>query len=512
MAKNWAIAIGINKYRNLQPLQFAKQDAELMCDFFVKAGFDENGIFLFTDDSPEIETQSVPIPTNPTYGTIRRFLRAQFEKPLLQAGDNLWFFFAGHGVQYEGRDYLMLSDSDPGDIEHTAIAVSYITERLQLWDADNVVLFLDACRNSGSRSGLGIGEDVQQGVVTFYSCSPKERSWEIEQLEHGAFTYVLHDALQIQGIGNCATVERLSNYLRHQVPLVNQKYGKSRQTPYAEIKPDTKYHLILLAEFATLNDISAMKNDAYRAEAEGGIEQARTLWIRVNVAARGTDMDAINALQRIVEKSFKEKEKKESSEVNLPLLKTGKNAFQHSDKIWFAIVMFTFLFLLIVFTLQLHPNESLLSISNILIIGIFAAITLPSFLNQSNKARQSEAKTYIGLLNRSQQAFYLEHERFASNLDELDIGLKNETENYSYRIIQLNEYSVQSISLAKKQGLKNYLGVVWITEPNEGYSSTLSKICESNHPSTQLPVISEISRYANFEKVSCPDGYSPIQM
>lgn len=90
------------------------------------------------------------------------------------------------------------------------------------------------------------------------------------------------------------------------------------------------------------------------------------------------------------------------------------------------------------------------------------------------------------------------------------IGLKNETENYSYRIIQLNEYSVQSISLAKKKGLKNYLGVVWITEPNEGYSSTLSKICESNHSSTQLPVIPEISRYANFEKVSCPDGYSSL--
>lgn len=188
MAKNWAIAIGINKYVNLQNLQFAKQDAELMYDFFVQAGFDRDGIFLFTDDSPEIKAQPTSISTQPTYGTVRRFLRAQFEKPLLEAGDNLWFFFAGHGRQYEGRDYLMLSDSDPGDIEHTAIPVSYITERLQRWEADNVVLFLDACRNDGSRSGLGIGEDVQQGVVTFYSCSPKEKSWEIEELQHGAFT------------------------------------------------------------------------------------------------------------------------------------------------------------------------------------------------------------------------------------------------------------------------------------------------------------------------------------
>ncbi|TVQ21512.1 MAG: prepilin-type N-terminal cleavage/methylation domain-containing protein, partial [Leptolyngbya sp. DLM2.Bin15] len=30
----------------------------------------------------------------------------------------------------------------------------------------------------------------------------------------------------------------------------------------------------------------------------------------------------------------------------------------------------------------------------IIIIGILAAIALPSFLNQANKARQSEAQTY----------------------------------------------------------------------------------------------------------------------
>jgi type IV pilus assembly protein PilA len=44
----------------------------------------------------------------------------------------------------------------------------------------------------------------------------------------------------------------------------------------------------------------------------------------------------------------------------------------------------------------------------IIIIGILAAIALPSFLNQANKAKQSEAKTYLGSINRAQQGFYLE--------------------------------------------------------------------------------------------------------
>jgi hypothetical protein len=51
MAKNWAIAIGINNYYNLQPLNYAKQDAEVMRDWCQKeAGFDT--VFLFTEDSP----------------------------------------------------------------------------------------------------------------------------------------------------------------------------------------------------------------------------------------------------------------------------------------------------------------------------------------------------------------------------------------------------------------------------------------------------------------------------
>ncbi|BAZ30156.1 hypothetical protein NIES4074_26120 [Cylindrospermum sp. NIES-4074] len=101
---NWAISIGINKYSNFQALEYAKGDAEGMRDWFKLEGrFDE--VFLFTEDSPPIDTNP-PIPTQPTFGHLRRFLRAQFEQPLLQPGDNLWFFFAGHGQRHADRDYL----------------------------------------------------------------------------------------------------------------------------------------------------------------------------------------------------------------------------------------------------------------------------------------------------------------------------------------------------------------------------------------------------------------------
>ncbi|MBD2519306.1 SUMF1/EgtB/PvdO family nonheme iron enzyme [Nostoc sp. FACHB-973] len=299
MAKNWAIAIGINQYNNLQHLNYAKLDAEAMRDWFEKeVRFDR--VFLFTEDSPSIPT-SPPIPTQPTYGNLRRFLRANFEKPLLAPGDNLWFFFAGHGCREADRDYLMLIDSDPGDVEHTAIPVDFVTQRLRRSGADNVVLFLDACRDEGSKGGEGIGQE-HQGVVTFYSCSPSQKSYEIEQLQHGSFTQALLDGLRIAGAGNCATVERLDKYLQSRVPTINQTYRKTPQHPYAIAEPATKLHLILLPDYATLTDIATMKLDAYQAEVKGEWELARQLWIRVNVAARGSDMKAIEAFSRIAQR------------------------------------------------------------------------------------------------------------------------------------------------------------------------------------------------------------------
>jgi len=81
----------------------------------------------------------------------------------------------------------------------------------------------------------------------------------------------------------------------------------------------------------------------------------------------------------------------------------------------------------------------------IIIIGILAAIALPSFLNQANKARQSEAQTYAGSVNRAQQAFYLENSRFSSPvavppitsgqaLAKLGLGISEKTDNYIYEV------------------------------------------------------------------------------
>jgi type IV pilus assembly protein PilA len=67
----------------------------------------------------------------------------------------------------------------------------------------------------------------------------------------------------------------------------------------------------------------------------------------------------------------------------------------------------------------------------IIIIGILSAIALPSFLNQANKAKQSEARTYVGSLNKGQQAFFTEKSTFGA-FDALGVGINSQTVNYTY--------------------------------------------------------------------------------
>ena len=257
-------------------------------------------VYHFTDDSFPIPQDFGPdLDSQPTYTTLRRFLRTRFEQPFLRDGDNLWFFFAGHGIRDQNRDYLMPMDGDRSDLDNSAIPINYISERLRRSGADNVILLIDACRSlEGLRDGLGIGQEKQQGVVTLFSCSPEESAYEIAELQQGTFTYVLLESLRLQGEGNCATVERLYQRLRYYVPQITQSYRRISQTPYGVIEPPTKNHLILLPRRATLADIETLKKDALTAEVQRDAQRAKQYWVRV-LAASPADPEAIEGIERL---------------------------------------------------------------------------------------------------------------------------------------------------------------------------------------------------------------------
>ncbi|MDE5099401.1 MAG: type IV pilin-like G/H family protein [Trichodesmium sp. St16_bin4-tuft] len=124
----------------------------------------------------------------------------------------------------------------------------------------------------------------------------------------------------------------------------------------------------------------------------------------------------------------------------------------------------------------------------IIIIGILSAIALPSFLNQANKAKQSEAKQYLASIAKGQQAYYAEEGKFITVRDEigtLGLGIKTATNNYTYDV-ETNEGGkggVNAWTTNATQGLKYYAGLVYLTEAS-GALTAATALCESETQST----------------------------
>ena len=98
----------------------------------------------------------------------------------------------------------------------------------------------------------------------------------------------------------------------------------------------------------------------------------------------------------------------------------------------------------------------------IIIIGILAAIALPNFLNQASKAKQSEGRQNIALVNKTQNSFRAENSAFATSFDVLAIGsvtgaASGSTVNYNYTITGATDTATVAAS-ARDASLKAYGG------------------------------------------------------
>jgi type IV pilus assembly protein PilA len=131
----------------------------------------------------------------------------------------------------------------------------------------------------------------------------------------------------------------------------------------------------------------------------------------------------------------------------------------------------------------------------IIIIGILAAIALPSLLSQVNKGKQAEARQNVGALNRAQQAYYLEQGGFVSqttNLAQLGIGIKTQTVNYKYTLTgdagtpTVGPQYASNQATALNKTLKSYVGLNATAKGDTATSEllTIGYVCESTVPTT----------------------------
>ena len=233
---NWAIIIGINQYRSLPNLNFAERDAQQIANFLQHTGKFQR-ILLFSDNSPPASISGQA--THPTSNNLRLVFQELFEgEAFIGEQDRFWFFFSGHGTRYNGCDYLIPQDVNRDSIEDEAINIHYITERLLRSGAGEIILIIDVCRKETAGIhhleeciGRRTAEEARNSkrIITFFSCSEHQYSYEIAKLQQGAFTHVLLQGLKSR---KYKTFGQIGNFLGAKVPALVHQYRNDIQTPY----------------------------------------------------------------------------------------------------------------------------------------------------------------------------------------------------------------------------------------------------------------------------------------
>jgi len=108
---------------------------------------------------------------------------------------------------------------------------------------------------------------------------------------------------------------------------------------------------------------------------------------------------------------------------------------------------------------------------------------LPAFLNQANKAKQSEAKQYVSSINKGQQAYYAENTKFGSDIAILGLGLKTLTSNYAYTVGTTADgaTTLGNPVATTASALKGYAGGVGLVTAGEA-KTTQSILCQVSGP------------------------------
>jgi len=263
MANYWAISIGINQYRHLQPLMHAQNDALSVHKFLTEtAGIPTDSCVLLSDLATSVGHQVV-YPDKPALSEWIQTITQH-----IQTDDVLWFFFSGYGVQLEGADYLMPIDGDPGQIEQTGLAARDLIETLAQLPTRQTLLVLDINRSQGSFAGQTIGQQLidlaeERQIPLLLSCQPEQYSHETFGVRHGLFTAALLEAFQQK----CTTLSQIADYVNKRLPELCEHHWRPIQNPVSLI-PEAQRLAVVVPEAQVTTDVMA---GTVGADADAGI-------------------------------------------------------------------------------------------------------------------------------------------------------------------------------------------------------------------------------------------------
>ena len=237
-----ALIIGIDDYTHVAPLLKARNDAMAIAATLDGAGFQTD--LVLDADQLEMATSLARLANR------------------IAPGDEVVFFFAGHGVEIDGRNYLLPADvpmANPGQeivLLSRALEVTTILDTLRGQGARISLLILDACRDNpfpqqgtrslGGRRGLA---RVAAPEGTFIMFSAGDGQAALDRLSdddpdpNSVFTRVLLPRLTQPGL----PIHQLARDVRTEVRQIARQIDHE-QFPAVYDQFDGEFALVLAGE------------------------------------------------------------------------------------------------------------------------------------------------------------------------------------------------------------------------------------------------------------------------
>ena len=151
-------------------------------------------------------------------------------------GGTVVFYYAGHGVQLDERNYLVPVDASMQDrdlVARQTLSLQEAVAKIDQVGAQNRIVILDACRNdpfpktyrSGTRGLTREPASNNTGTMIMYAASPNEVA-DDGRGQNGVFTNALLKSMQLDGLPLPAMMDDVRTEVRRQT--------NGKQNPYYE--------------------------------------------------------------------------------------------------------------------------------------------------------------------------------------------------------------------------------------------------------------------------------------
>jgi hypothetical protein len=183
-----ALVIGNSAYQHVGSLKNPKNDAEDMACVLEKLNFKVEKYLDITQDE--------------SFAAINTFLREldEYSTGLL--------YYAGHGMQIDGENYIIPIDcelSDKAKTINSCVSLNDYLKRLSAYKGKTNICILDACRDNpfamdrGFSSGFSEFRNQPKGTIIAYSTSPDCTASDGKE-SNGLYTQVLKDVIQVPNL------------------------------------------------------------------------------------------------------------------------------------------------------------------------------------------------------------------------------------------------------------------------------------------------------------------------